>query len=162
MRAILNGTSNFIISKMDAEGADYHATLKIAQELGLAEADPAMDVDGSDAAQKLAILAHLGFGARVHWSDIPKRGIDDIHACDMAFAKQMGYRVKLIAYAKLVDEANSIQLCVGPMLIKAGEPLAEVQAISMPYQWSVMRLARSFFMAKGLARCPRLQQLSPI
>ena len=128
MRAILNGTSNFIISKMDAEGADYHATLKIAQELGLAEADPAMDVDGSDAAQKLAILAHLGFGARVHWSDIPKRGIDDIHACDMAFAKQMGYRVKLIAYAKLVDKANSIQLCVGPMLIKAGKPLAEVQA----------------------------------
>ena len=128
MRAILNGTSNFIISKMDAEGADYHATLKIAQELGLAEADPAMDVDGSDAAQKLAILAHLGFGARVHWSDIPKRGIDDIYACDMAFAKQMGYRVKLIAYAKLVDEANSIQLCVGPMLIKAGKPLAEVQA----------------------------------
>ena len=128
MRAILNGTSNFIISKMDAEGADYHATLKIAQELGLAEADPAMDVDGSDAAQKLAILAHLGFGARVHWSDIPKRGVDDIHACDMAFAKQLGYRVKLIAYAKLVDKANSIQLCVGPMLIKAGKPLAEVQA----------------------------------
>lgn len=128
MHAILNGTSNFIISKMDLEGADYNEVLKTAQELGLAEADPAMDVDGTDAAQKLAILAHLSFGARVHWSDIPKRGIDDIQACDMAFAKQMGYRVKLIAYAKLVDDHNGIQLCVGPMLIKAGKPLAEVRA----------------------------------
>jgi len=128
MRAILNGTSNFIISKMDLEGADYDQVLKTAQELGLAEADPTMDVDGSDAAQKLAILAHLSFGARVHWSDIPKRGIDNLQACDMAFAKQMGYRVKLIAYAKLVDEGQGIQLCVGPMLIKAGKPLAEVRA----------------------------------
>ena len=128
MRAILNGTSNFIISKMDLEGADYNEVLKTAQELGLAEADPAMDVDGSDAAQKLAILAHLSFGARVHWSDIPKRGIDNLQACDMAFAKQMGYRVKLIAFAKLVNDGKSIQLCVGPMLIKAGKPLAEVRA----------------------------------
>ena len=128
MRAILNGTSNFIISKMDLEGADYDEVLKTAQELGLAEADPAMDVDGSDAAQKLAILAHLSFGARVHWSDIPKRGIDNIQACDMAFAKQMGYRVKLIAYAKLVNDGQSVQLCVGPMLIKSGKPLAEVRA----------------------------------
>ena len=128
MRAILNGTSNFIISKMDLEGADYNEVLKTAQELGLAEADPAMDVDGSDAAQKLAILAHLSFGARVHWSDIPKRGIDNIQACDMAFAKQIGYRVKLIAFAKLVNDGKSIQLCVGPMLIKAGKPLAEVRA----------------------------------
>ena len=128
MHAILNGTSNFIISKMDSEGADYNDVLKTAQELGLAEADPTMDVDGSDAVQKLAILAHLGFGARVHWTDIPKRGIDDIQACDMGFAKLMGYRVKLIAYAKLVDDGKAIQLCVGPMLIKAGQPLAEVQA----------------------------------
>lgn len=128
MHAILNGTSNFIISKMDLEGADYNEVLKTAQELGLAEADPTMDVDGSDAVQKLAILAHLGFGARVHWSEIPKRGIDNIQACDMAFAKLMGYRVKLIAYAKLVDDGKGIQLCVGPMLIKAGKPLAEVQA----------------------------------
>ena len=128
MHAILNGTSNFIISKMDSEGADYNEVLKTAQELGLAEADPTMDVDGSDAVQKLAILAHLSFGARVHWTDIPKRGIDNIQACDMKFAKQMGYRIKLIAYAKLVDEGKSIQLCVGPMLIKAGQPLAEVRA----------------------------------
>lgn len=126
LRAILNGTSNFIISKMDSEGADYHSALAVAQELGLAEADPTMDVDGTDAAQKLAILAHLCFGARVHWSEIPRRGIDSIDECDMHFSNHLGYRIKLIAYAKLVD--SGIQLMVGPMLVKSGEPLAEVKA----------------------------------
>jgi homoserine dehydrogenase len=111
---------------MDSEGAPYDETLKIAQELGLAEADPTMDVDGTDAAQKLAILAHLGFGARVHWSDIPRRGIDSIAASDMDFAKRLGYRLKLIAFAKLVS--SGIQLMVAPMLCKIGEPLAEVRA----------------------------------
>lgn len=126
LRAILNGTSNYIISKMDGEGADYQTALANAQELGLAEADPTMDVDGTDAAQKLAILAHLCFGARVHWSEIPRRGIDSIDECDMKFSKHLGYRIKLIAYAKLVD--SGIQLMVGPMLVKIGEPLAEVKA----------------------------------
>lgn len=126
LRAILNGTSNYIISKMDSEGADYDTALATAQELGLAEADPTMDVDGTDAAQKLAILAHLGFGARVHWSEIPRRGIDTISRCDMDYAKHLGYRVKLIAFAKLVD--SGIQLMVAPMLVKIGEPLAEVHA----------------------------------
>jgi homoserine dehydrogenase len=85
-----------------------------------------MDVDGTDAAQKLAILAHLCFGARVHWSDIPRRGIDSIEGSDMNFAKRLGYRIKLIAYAKLFE--SGIQLVVGPMLVKVGKPLAEVQA----------------------------------
>jgi homoserine dehydrogenase len=126
LQAILNGTSNYIISKMDSEGADYEAALQTAQGLGLAEADPTMDVDGTDAAQKLAILAHLGFGARVHWSDIPRRGIDSISRSDMEYAKQLGYRVKLIAFARLVE--TGVHLMVGPMLVRIGEPLAEVQA----------------------------------
>ncbi|MDG1874255.1 MAG: homoserine dehydrogenase [Mariniblastus sp.] len=126
LRAILNGTSNFIISKMDSEGASYESALADAKQLGLAEADPTMDVDGTDAAQKLAILAHLGFGARVHWSDIPRRGIDSIEQCDMNFAKHLGYRIKLIAYAKQFD--SGIQLMVAPMMVKTGKPLAEVQA----------------------------------
>ena len=73
---ILNGTTNFILSKMHEEGAPYADALKEAQRLGYAEADPTLDVDGSDAAQKLAILAHLAFGARVDWKDIPRMGID--------------------------------------------------------------------------------------
>lgn len=126
LHAILNGTSNYIISKMESEGAAYRTALATAQELGLAEADPTMDVDGTDAAQKLAILAHLCFGARVHWAEIPRRGIDSIDDSDMQFAKHLGYKIKLIAYAKLVD--SGVQLMVAPMMVKSGEPLAEVKA----------------------------------
>ncbi|MCP4097767.1 MAG: homoserine dehydrogenase [Planctomycetaceae bacterium] len=126
LHAILNGTSNFILSKMDSEGGDYQTALALAQQQGLAEADPAMDVDGTDAAQKLAILAHLCFGARVHWSDIPRRGIDSIDDRDLTFSKHLGYRIKLIAFAKLAGDG--IQLMVSPMLVKTGKPLAEVQA----------------------------------
>jgi len=125
LRGILNGTCNFIVSKMDAEGADYGATLAQAQELGYAEADPTMDVDGTDATQKLAILAHLAFGARVEWSEIPRRGIDGLKSVDFRYAKSLGYRIKLIAFAKLSDEG--LVLDVGPMLVKIGKPLAEVR-----------------------------------
>ena len=100
------------------KGADYQSALAQAQELGLAEADPTMDVDGTDAAQKLAILAHLCFGARVHWSEIPRRGIDSLDDCDMQFSQHLGYRIKLIAYAKLVG--SGIQLMVAPMLVRSG------------------------------------------
>ncbi len=125
LRGILNGTSNYILSQMDDEQTSYDAALKSAQELGFAESDPTMDVDGTDAAQKLAILAHLGFGVRVHWTEIPRRGIDSLQEEDLLFAKHLGYRIKLIAYAKLADEG--LQLIVGPMLVKIGKPLAEVR-----------------------------------
>ena len=126
LQGILNGTSNYIITRMDLEGASYAEAVKEAQELGYAEADPSMDVDGTDAVQKLAILSHLAFGARPDWTKIPKRGIDKLDESDLRYARQLGYRVKLIAYSKLVD--NKLQLMVGPMLIKIGTPLAEVRA----------------------------------
>ena len=126
LRGILNGTSNFILSKMDQSGEGFQAALQTAQQLGLAEADPSMDVDGTDAAQKLSILAHLAFGARVHWAEIPRRGIDNVQPTDIEFARHLGYRIKLIAYSKLLD--NGLQLKVAPMLVKIGQPLAEVQA----------------------------------
>ena len=126
LRGILNGTCNFIVSKMDAEGADYSATLAEAQQLGYAEADPTMDVDGTDATQKLAILAHLAFGARVDWTKISRRGIDGLQSEDFKYAKQMGYRIKLIALAQLTNDG--LVLDVSPMLIKIGKPLAEVRA----------------------------------
>ena len=126
LQGILNGTCNFIVSKMDAEGADYAATLAEAQELGYAEADPTMDVDGTDATQKLAILAHLAFGARVDWTKIPRRGIDGLQSVDFRYAKQLGYRIKLSAQAQLTDAG--LILDVSPMLVKIGKPLAEVRA----------------------------------
>ena len=126
LNGILNGTSNYIITRMDLENASYDAAVKEAQELGYAEADPTMDVDGTDAAQKLSILAHLAFGARVNWSDIPKRGIDKLDSLDLKYAKELGYRIKLIGISRLTEEG--LQAVVGPMLVKSGTPLAEVRA----------------------------------
>lgn len=122
---ILNGTTNYIVSRMDRGQGDFASSLMQAQRLGFAEADPTMDVDGSDAAQKLAILAHLAFGAQVHWADIPRRGIEDLQVDDFRYAQQLGYRIKLIALAELTR--NGLQLDVAPMLVKLGTPLAEVQ-----------------------------------
>ena len=87
---ILNGTSNFILSEMDARGVDYASALADAQTLGYAEADPTMDVDGTDAVQKLAILAHLGFGARVDWRKVPCQGIDQLETVEFSYARELG------------------------------------------------------------------------
>jgi homoserine dehydrogenase len=124
LHGILNGTSNFILSKMHEEGSAYQEVVAEAQRLGYAEADPAMDVDGSDAAQKLAILAHLAFGARVHWKDIPRAGIDTLDIADVRYAQEMGFRIKLLAVAELRDDG--LQLHVSPTLVRKGRPLAEV------------------------------------
>lgn len=125
LQGILNGTSNFIVSQMDDQGWDYARALKEAQRLGYAEEDPTMDVDGTDAAQKLAILAHLAFGARIRWQDIPRQGIDQLDIQDIHFAKELGYRIKLIAQARL--GAHGLELSVSPTLIRTGRPLAEVR-----------------------------------
>lgn len=125
LQGILNGTSNFIVYQMDQQGWSYAAALAEAQRLGFAEADPAMDVDGTDAAQKLAILAHLAFGARIRWQQIPRVGIDALDKADLGFAKELGYRIKLIAGARLTGAG--LELSVSPTLIRAGNPLAEVR-----------------------------------
>ena len=126
IRGILNGTSNYIISRMDREGVEYGECVGAAQELGFAEADPAMDVDGSDAAQKLAILAQLAFGVAADWQTIDRRGIDDLDLSDISYAKEIGYRVKQIAFGELTEEG--VQVIVAPMLVRIGTPLAEVTA----------------------------------
>src|SRR6185436_3415213 len=115
----------FIVSQMEELGASYADALKEAQRLGYAEADPTMDVSGADAAQKLAILAHLAFGARVHWKEIPCVGIEKLDAADIRYARELGYRIKLIAAAKLHD--SGLELHVSPTLVKVGTPLAEVR-----------------------------------
>lgn len=126
LQGILNGTCNYIVSQMDLYGKSYGEALAEAQTLGFAEADSTMDVDGTDSAQKLAILAHLAFGARIRWEDIPRVGIDTLDIRDIEYAKELGYRIKLIANARLADEG--LELSVGPTLIRSGQPLAEVRA----------------------------------
>jgi homoserine dehydrogenase len=125
LTAILNGTSNFILTQMEEQEASYADAVREAQELGFAEADPTLDVDGSDAAQKLALLAHLAFGVRVHWKGIGRQGIDKLDLVDLRFAQELGYRIKLLAVAR--QEGETLEMHVSPTLVKIGTPLAEVR-----------------------------------
>ena len=125
LHGILNGTCNFIITQMQEHSADYEKVVEEAQRLGYAETDPTLDVNGADTAQKLSILSQLAFGVRGNWEDIPCKGIDDLDIADIGFADRLGYRIKLLAMAKLVD--NEVEMSVSPTLIKKGSPLAEVQ-----------------------------------
>jgi homoserine dehydrogenase len=152
LRGILNGTTNFIVSQMEEHGADYSAALKEAQRLGFAEPDPTMDVSGGDAAQKLAILAHLAFGARVHWSEIPCVGIDTLDPADLRYAKELGYRIKLIAVAQLRD--SGLELHVTPTLVKVGTPLAEVRGAFNALQVVGDAVGPVFFHGLGAGQMP--------
>lgn len=125
LQAIVNGTSNFILSQMSSEKTDYEDAVKEAQRLGYAEANPAMDVDGTDAVQKLSILAHLAFGAGVDWKSIPRTGIENVKAVDIYHAGELGYRIKLLAVAE-ADE-NELELHVTPTLVRKHSLLAETR-----------------------------------
>jgi len=152
LRGILNGTSNFIISQMEEGGMSFGEALAEAQRLGYAEADPTMDIDGSDAAQKLAILAHLAFGARVHWTDIPRTGIDKLDPADLKYAADLGYRIKLVAVAQLHE--GNLQLSVSPTLIKIGRPLAEVRQAYNAVSVVGDAVGKLFFHGLGAGRMP--------
>jgi len=152
LRGILNGTTNFIVSQMEERGEDYAAALKEAQRLGYAEPDPTMDVSGGDAAQKLAILAHLAFGARVHWSEIPCVGIDTLDPADLRYAKELGYRIKLIAVAQLHE--SGLELHVTPTLVKIGTPLAEVRGAFNALQVVGDAVGPVFFHGLGAGQMP--------
>jgi homoserine dehydrogenase len=125
LAAILNGTCNYILTRMALEGLSYSAALAEAQELGYAEADPTLDVDGTDTAHKLAILAQLAFGAGVSTASIPRQGIDSLQVADIRYAGELGYTVKLLALATLAGAG--LELRVAPVLVKRGTPLAEVR-----------------------------------
>jgi homoserine dehydrogenase len=125
LAAIVNGTCNFILTAMTREGLSYATALRQAQELGYAEADPTLDVDGSDTAHKLAILAQVAFGASVRTAQIARAGIDRLQLADIKYASELGYTVKLLALAKLSD--SGLELRVAPTLVRHGMPLAEVR-----------------------------------
>lgn len=121
---IVNGTTNFMLTKMTAENKSYEEVLKEAQDLGFAESDPTNDVDGIDAARKMVILTRLAFGMHVDLDQIETRGIRHVKSIDIETAKQLGYKVKLIGSA---EEANgSVVVDVGPVLVPQDHPLAGV------------------------------------
>jgi len=152
LHGILNGTSNFILSEMEEKGAEYGEAVAEAQRLGYAEADPTLDVDGSDAAQKLAILAHLAFGARVSWNDIPCKGVDRIEPIDIQFACELGYRIKLLAVAQLT--AEGLELHVAPQLVRRDAPLAEVHGAYNAVRVVGDAVGRVWFNGLGAGQMP--------
>ena len=116
IHAILNGTTNYILTKMDTEGASYEAVLKEAQELGYAETDPTGDVEGFDAAYKITTLATIAFKKKIKFENVYREGITKIRKEDMKEANEFGYKIKLIATAS-IDENDNADVRVHPMLI---------------------------------------------
>ena len=123
---IVNGTTNYILTKMDEEGSAFSEVLKEAQELGFAETDPTADIEGHDAAAKAAILAGLAFHTRVTSSDVYCEGISKISARDVAVAREMDHVIKLLAIAELTAD-NQVSVRVHPTLISRQHPLASVR-----------------------------------
>jgi homoserine dehydrogenase len=124
LHGIVNGTTNFILSRMAATGASYGEALKEAQELGYAEADPSDDVSGKDAAAKMAILARLAFDTPVHLSDVPYEGIEHLTAEDIAYARELGLSLRLIGTAERIGDELAVR--VHPAFLYAGHPLSSV------------------------------------
>jgi len=124
IHGIVNGTTNYILTEMTRTGCDYEQALAQARELGYAEADPSDDVDGADAAAKMAILARLAFDAPVHIDDVRYDGIRGVTGADIAYARTFGLSLKLIGTAERLPDGLSVR--VHPTFIAAGHPLASV------------------------------------
>lgn len=124
---IVNGTTNFILDKMDSTGAGYQEALDEATALGYAEADPTADVEGFDAAAKAAILAGIAFHTRVRLDDVYREGMTEVTAADFASAKEMGCTIKLLAICERAEDGASVTARVHPAMIPLSHPLASVR-----------------------------------
>ena len=125
---IVNGTTNYILTQMTAKGADFADVLAAAQKLGYAEADPTADVDGWDAADKIAILAAIAFGGRIKREAIYCEGIRQINATDISYAEQLGFIIKLLAIAQR-SKTDSLEVRVHPTLVPKEHPLASIHDV---------------------------------
>jgi len=144
---ILNGTCNFILTKMTQEGLDFAPVLQEAQQLGYAEADPTFDIEGVDTAHKIALLAALCFGTRVDFSQVYTEGITNVDGIDIQFATQMGYKIKLLAIGKNDDE--QIEVRVHPTMIPNSYQLAEVDGVFNAVRLSGNFLGPAMFYGSG-------------
>ncbi|MBQ4115512.1 homoserine dehydrogenase, partial [bacterium] len=129
IQAILNGTTNYILTKMDTNGASYEDVLKEAQQLGYAETDPTGDVEGFDAAYKITTLGTIAFNSRIRFENVYREGITKIRKEDMQKANELGYKIKLIASAS-IDENNNADVRVHPMLVPKTHSLAHINYVT--------------------------------
>ena len=150
---IVNGTCNFILTKMTQNGWTYEQSLKEAQKLGFAEANPAMDVQGHDAAQKLVILAGLAFNCRVAEKDIYVQGIDTLDARDIQFAGELGYVIKLLAIAERKN-GDQVSLRVHPTLVHKDDVLADVSGSFNAISIYAHALGHALWYGRGAGRMP--------
>ena len=149
---ILNGTTNFILSKMSINGWSYDYALKDAQRLGYAEADPTSDVEGFDALYKICILCKLGLGKILNVDEIPRIGISKIDAVDFEYAKTLNCAIKLIGTCKLLN--NKIQCIVSPMLIENTNTIASINNATNIIEIKSKYLSNSYYVGQGAGRYP--------
>jgi homoserine dehydrogenase len=154
---IINGTSNYILTQMTESGAGFDEALSQAQRAGYAEADPTFDVDGIDSAHKLAILATLAFGTPVDVKEIHTEGIRGIDAADIAYARELGYRVKLLAIAKMVhgrEGGEVLELRVHPTMVPSEELIADVEGVDNAIFVVGDAVGETLFSGKGAGQLP--------
>ncbi len=153
INGILNGTTNYILTKMFSEGASFSDALKTAQDLGYAERNPEADVEGHDACRKTAILASLATGTFVDYNNIPTEGITKISKTDVLFAEKIGYVIKLIGSAK-VDEKGKVSARVAPRLVKRTSQLAGVSDVFNAILVHGDSLGDVMFYGRGAGKLP--------
>ena len=153
IRGIMNGTSNYILTKMKEEHLSFNEALKLASEKGYAEADPTYDVDGIDAGHKINILASLAYGGSIKFKDMQLSGIRDITTVDIAAANQLNSTIKLIASSKLLTE-TSAQISVEPVLISNGEILAKVDDVYNAIETTGSYTDKTLFYGQGAGMDP--------
>jgi homoserine dehydrogenase len=149
---ILNGTTNFILSKMEEENWDYPVALKKAQELGFAEADPTFDVEGIDAAHKISLLASLAYRQKVPFSNLIVEGISKINTIDILSSRALGYRIKLLGISKKLDDG--IITKVHPTLVPLNHPLANVMNESNAVYYKTAEAGAGMVTGKGAGGMP--------
>ncbi len=149
---ILNGTTNYILTKMYKDGLDFNTVLKEAQELGYAEADPTLDINGTDAAHKIAILSSLSFGGFIDFSQIYIEGIENIDSLDIDLGKELGYTLKLLAIAK--GHNGEVEVRVHPTFLPSENPLAKVDGVFNAVMVEGDSVGESMFYGKGAGSLP--------
>ena len=152
IRAIINGTTNYILTRMAQQGVDFDAALAEAQELGYAEADPTSDIEGRDAAYKLAVLSTLSFRARVRDTDVHQEGISRLTARDFLYAGELGYAIKLLAIAG--KEGGAVQARVHPAFVPQNVMIAKVDGVLNAVEIETDLAGRVLFHGRGAGSMP--------